>query len=93
MGAGAGGDDDIAIGFLEEADGVLGSGAGLVAQAGIEVWLAATGLIARELDAEAEAAENLNDGLTRLRVERVDEAGDEELDCDHFRIVTRTKRH
>lgn len=91
--AGAGGDDDIALGLLEKADGVLGDGPGLIAQAGVEVWLAATGLIVRELDAEAEAAENLDDGLTRLRVEGVNEASDEELDRDHFRIVLRMKSH
>jgi hypothetical protein len=38
---------------------------------------------------EPEAAENADDCLARLRVERIDETGDEELHCRHKSIVIR----
>ena len=61
----------------------------LGAQTCVEVWLSATGLVGREVHVDAEAAENVHDGLTSLRVERIDETGDEELDSCHESILIR----
>jgi hypothetical protein len=54
----------------------------------VEVGLPAAGLVGREFHAHAKAAQNVHDRLTRLRVERIDQAGDEQLDCGHISIVS-----
>jgi len=56
-------------------------------QARIEWRLSTTGLITSEVHVNAEAVENIHDGLTRFRVERIDKASDEELDTSHESIV------
>ena len=63
----------------------------LCTQACVEGWLSATGLVAGEVHVNAEAVENVHDGLTSLRVERIDETGDEELNVSHVSIVIRLK--
>jgi hypothetical protein len=40
-------------------------------------------LIRGEFDIHTQVAENIYDGLTRLRVERIDEAGNEKLNDGH----------
>jgi hypothetical protein len=55
--------------------------------------LSATGLVGRELHVNAEVVENVHDRLASFRVERIDETGDEELDCCHAFIVIRYIRH
>jgi hypothetical protein len=42
--------------------------------------LSATGLVGREFHVNAEAVENVHDGLASFRVERIDETGHKELD-------------
>jgi hypothetical protein len=59
------------------------NGARIFSQACVEGGLSAAGLLAGEIDTDAEALENVHDGLTRLREERIDEAGDEKLDGGH----------
>jgi hypothetical protein len=49
--------------------------------------LTAAGLIAWELHVNAEAAENVYNRLTSLRVERIDKTRDEKLHCGHESIV------
>jgi hypothetical protein len=44
-------------------------------------------LVGREVHVNAEAVENVHDGFTSLRVERIDEAGDKKLDMSHEFIV------
>jgi hypothetical protein len=46
---------------------------GIRSQACVESGLSATGLIAREFNVNADAVENVHDGLTSFRVERIDE--------------------
>ena len=87
MCARARGNDNIPVCFFENADRVFHNRTRLRAQARIEGGLSATGLVARELHGEAEAAENADDSLTSLRVERIDETGDEELYGRHESIV------
>jgi len=52
-------------------------------QACVEVRLSAAGLVAREFHVNAEAVKNIHDGLTGLRVERIDEACHEQLHSCH----------
>jgi hypothetical protein len=59
-----------------------------VPQTGVEGWLPAAGLIGWEFHGLSEAAEDADDGLARFRVERIDEAGDEELHSGHESILT-----
>ena len=40
-----------------------------------------------EVHVNVEAVENVHDGFTSLRVERIDETGDEKLDVSHESIV------
>src|SRR5262245_31126960 len=58
-----------------------------VAQACIEVRLSAASLIFRKLHLHAKTVENAHYGLTRLRVEGIDEAGDEKLNGGHQSIL------
>ena len=58
-----------------------------IAQACVEGRLSATGLVLGEVHGNAEAVENVHDGLTSLRVERIDETGNEELDVGHASIL------
>ena len=53
----------------------------------VEGRLSAAGLAFWELHGNAEALENIHDGLTRLGVEGIDETGDEELDAGHALIL------
>ena len=55
-GAGSGWDDNIAGSLFEDADGVLGEGAGIPAQAGVEGGLSAASLTGREADLHAQTA-------------------------------------
>ena len=73
--AGAGGYHNLAGRFFEYADHVFGNGSGLRSQARVEVRLSAAGLVRREFHVYAKVAEKVYDGLPRLRVERIDEAG------------------
>ena len=57
-------------------------------QACAEGRLSATGLVAGEVHADAEAAENADDCLASLRVERIDETCHEELDASHTLILS-----
>jgi len=57
------------------------------AQACVKSRLSAAGLVLREFHGNAEAVENIHDGLTSLRVERIDETGNEELDVGHAPIL------
>jgi hypothetical protein len=68
---------------------MLRNGARFGSQAGVEGGLSATGLVAGEVHVQAEAVENAHDRLTSFRVERIDQAGDEELDVWHATIVIR----
>ncbi len=78
--AGAGGgDDDLGIAKGGELRG--GDGAGLVPVAGIEGRLAAAGLGLGVVDLVAEALEDFDHGHADLRVERIDEAGNEKGDA------------
>lgn len=52
-------------------------------QARAEGRLSATGLVADEVHADAEALKNADDCLPSLRVERIDETRHEELDAGH----------
>ena len=80
---------DIAGRFFEDLNRVFRDGARLRSQACVEGWLSATGLVGREVHVKAEAVENVYDGFTSLRVERIDETGDEKLDVSHKIIVIR----
>jgi hypothetical protein len=70
---------------------MLSNGAGILSQACVEGRLSATGLFAGELHTDAETMENVHDCFTRLREERIDKTGNEELDCGHKTIVSQTK--
>ncbi len=61
------------------------------AQARVEVWLSAAGLVTGKVHVNAEAAENVHDCLTRLRVEGIDETGHEELHGCHESILIQIK--
>ena len=87
MGARTGGGDDIACCIFKHANGVLGDSACIPAQAGVELRLSAAGLVAGEVHVNAEAVENIHDGLTSLRVERIDKTGNEKLDVGHVSIL------
>jgi hypothetical protein len=88
VGARTGWDNDVAVRFFEGAYGLFGHRARFGAQARIEERLPAAGLVAREVHAQAEAAKNFDDGLAGLRVEGIDEAGDEKLHIGHVPILT-----
>ena len=87
VGAGTRWHHNIARCFFEHADHMLYNGSSFGAQACVEGWLSATRLVAGEFHVNAEAAENVHDGFTSLRVERIDEAGDEKLNGRHASIV------
>ncbi len=78
---------DIARRFFEDLDRVFSDEARLRSQARVEGWLSATGLVGREIHVNAEAVENVHDGFTSLRVERIDETGDEKLNVSHASIL------
>ena len=67
------------------------NGTCILAEACIELRLSAAGLLAGEVHANAEAAENVHDGLTSLREERIGQAGDEKLDGGHESILSLNK--
>ena len=79
--------DDVACCFLEHANGMFYNRTRFRAQTGVERWLSTAGLVGGEFHVKAEAVENVHDGLTSLRVERIDETGDEKLDVSHESIV------
>jgi len=70
---------------------MFNDGSRFSAQASIEGWLSATGLVAGEVHVNAEAVENVHDGFTSLRVERIDETGDEKLNMRHESIVIHSR--
>lgn len=78
---------DIAGRFFEDLNRVFSDGTRLSTQARVEGWLSATGLVGREVHVNAEAVENVYDGFTSLRVERIDETGDEKLNVWHASIL------
>ena len=82
-----GGHHNIPGRIFKDVDGMFGNGACFGTQPGVEVRLSAAGLIGSEFHGHAEAGENIHNGLTRLRVERIDETGDEELYVSHKPIV------
>ena len=59
----------------------------ILAETCVELRLSAAGLLAGEVHANAEAVENVHDGLTSLREEGIGQAGDEELDGRHESIL------
>jgi len=59
----------------------------IMAQASVELRLSATGLITGKAHVNAEAAENINDGLGCVRKERIGQAGDEKLNLGHESIL------
>jgi hypothetical protein len=67
---------------------MLGDRARLRPKAGIEVGLSTAGLIGRKIHGQAEVVEDIHNRLPRLRVERVDQAGDEQLDVGHESILS-----
>ena len=91
--AGTGRHHDVAGCFFEHADGMFSDGTGFGAQACVEGWLSATGLVGREVHVNAESAENVHDRLTSLRVERIDETGHKELNMSHESIVIPKQSH
>ena len=91
MRARSGWHDNIASRLFKHANGMFRDGTCLRAQACIETRLSATGLVGREVHVNAEAAENVHDGFTSLRVERIDETGDEKLNMRHESIVIHSR--
>ena len=87
VGTGTGRDNDIPVRFFEDADRMFHNRTRLRPQAGVEGRLSAAGLIAWKLHGETHAAENAEDGFSRLGVERIDQAGDEKLHRRHESIV------
>ena len=87
VGAGTRWHHNIACRLFEHTNHVLCNWSGFGAQACVEGWLSATGLVRGEFHGNAQAAENVHDGFTSLRVERIDEAGDEKLNVRHVSIV------
>jgi len=85
--AGARRRDNIPRGLFEYFDRVFRDGARIFAEPCVEGRLSAAGLLAGEVHTNAEAVENVHDRLTRLREERINETGDEELDCNHDFIL------
>jgi hypothetical protein len=57
------------------------------AQTCVEGRLSAAGLSTWKVNAQAQAAENADNGFTSFRVERIDQTGDEELHGRHELIV------
>ncbi len=86
------GHHDVARRFLEHFDCVLCDRACLCVKTRTEERLAATSLVAGEVHAQAEAAENAHDRLASLRVERIDKACYKKLDAIHAVIVMQTAR-
>ena len=86
--AGAGRRDNIPRCILKNFDRMFGDGVGVFSQARVEGRLSAAGLLAGEIHTYAEAVKNVHDGLTRLREEGIDEAGDEKLDGGHLSILS-----
>ena len=91
MSARAGWRDDIPLSFFEQLDGVFCNCTSILSKTGVELRLSAAGLIGGEVHVTAEALENLHDGFTSLREERIGQAGDEQLDGVHGQIIRPTK--
>lgn len=89
VGAGTGWGEDIPPGGLEHADCVFHNRTGFIMQSCIERRLSAAGLSPGEMNVQSQAAKNADDGLARLRVEGIDETGNEELHIVHNSIVIR----
>ena len=87
IGAGAGGRDNVAACPFKYPNGMLGNRTGLGSQACVKVGLPTASLIGRKLHIHSQVVENAYDCLTRLRVEGVDQAGDEKLDGGHQSIL------
>ena len=87
MSTGTRGSDNIPFGILKNLDRVFRNRVRILAEAGVELRLSTAGLLAGEVHADAEALENVHDGLTSLREERIGQAGDEELDLSHKSIL------
>ena len=85
--AGTRGNHNIPVCFFEDTDGMLHNRARFGAQAGIKGRLSTARLFAGKFHGHTEAAQNADDGLPCLRVERIDETRDEELDGRHDSIV------
>ena len=77
--AGAGGRDDD-LGVFEGFEEVLRHRARLIAITGVESRLGAAGLVGREVDLDADMLEDIDHRHARVRVDHVDDAGDEEGD-------------
>ena len=82
-----GGHHNVAGRFFEYANHVFCDGACVCAQTRVEGWLSATGLVAGEVHLHAQAVENVYNGLTGLRVERIDETCHKDLNVRHESIV------
>jgi len=80
--------DNLSARPFKYSNGVFCNRACLRAQPCIEVGLSAAGLVRSELDAHTQLLKNVDNSLTRLRVERIDEAGDEKLDSCHPSILS-----
>ena len=85
--AGARWHDNFTSSRFKYLNSVFNDGACLGTQARVEGRLSATGLVGGEVHVNAEAVENVHDGFTSLRVERIDKAGDEKLNVRHASIV------
>lgn len=81
-GAASGGGDDVIV-FPEDADEAFGEGFGGVGAAGVGHRLPAAGLCLGVIDLNAKAFEKLDRGQSDVRIELVDETGDEETDSRH----------
>ncbi len=66
---------------------MLGDRARVFSKACVELRLSTAGLLAGEIHANAEAAENIHNGFTCLGEERIGQTGDEELDISHKYIL------
>jgi len=79
MRARAGGGEHISGQAFEHVDHVLGYLARIRTEAGVELRLSAAGLGSGEVHVHTQALENADDGLSSFGVERIDQAGCEEL--------------
>ena len=76
-----GGGRDHHLGVMEDLHEATNERDGLALVAGVEVHLAAAGLLAPELDGVAQPLQHLNGGTAGLRKQRVVEAGDKQCDA------------
>src|SRR3990172_1415722 len=74
MCTGSGWDDDIACGFFKYTEGMFRDPTRIGSQAGIIRGLTTTGLTAGKLHKQAEAVQDIYDGLTCAWVKRIDQA-------------------